>query len=62
MILATRIPHLTDQLLLNTLRATEASTEGVDWLTLAELERLEQRLLTLARRLEHSDAPLRRAA
>ncbi len=61
MILATRIPHLTDQLLQNTLRAADPSVGAVDWLTLAEIERLEQRLLVLQRRLDRS-AAARRAA
>jgi hypothetical protein len=51
MILATRIPHLTDQMLANTLRAAEASAQEVDWLMLAEIEHLERRLLPLLRRL-----------
>ena len=50
MMLASRIPQLTDELLKHTLRATEASACGVDWLTLAEIERLEQRLLVLRQR------------
>ena len=62
MILATRIPNLTDQMLANTLRAAEASDRGVDWLTLAEIERLERRLLLLLRRLDSVDEPARRAA
>ena len=62
MILATRIPQLTDQMLKNTLRAAEASERGVDWLTLAELERLERRLLALQRQLDHGAAAPPRAA
>jgi hypothetical protein len=62
MIIASRIPQLTDQMLANTLRAAEASARGVDWLTLAEIERLEQRLLVLLRRLDNGDAEERRAA
>ena len=50
MLLASRIPYLTDELLKNTLRAAEASACGVDWLTLAEIEHLEQRLLSLRQR------------
>jgi len=62
MIPATRIPNLTDQMLANTLRAAEASDRRVDWLTLAEIERLERRLLLLLRRLDSVDEPARRAA
>jgi hypothetical protein len=62
MFLATRIPYLTDQMLANTLRAAEASAQGVDWLMLAEIEWLERRLQTLQHRLEHGTAPARRAA
>ena len=62
MIVATRIPQLTDQLLTNTLRAADASAGAVDWLTLAELERLEQRLLVLQRQLGHGATAARRAA
>jgi hypothetical protein len=62
MFLATRIPQLTDQMLKNTLRAADASARGVDWLTIAEIERLEQRLLTLERRLVGRAATSRQAA
>ena len=62
MILAARIPQLTDEMLKNTLRAAEASTRGADWLTLSEVEHLERRLLTLLRRLDHGDVAARRAA
>ncbi len=62
MIVATRIPQLTEQLLTNTLRAAEASARAVDWLTLAEIERLEKRLLTLQRQLGHDATAARRAA
>ena len=44
MILTTRIPDLTDQMRLNTLRAAEAHARGMDWMTLAEIEHLERRL------------------
>jgi hypothetical protein len=62
MILASRIPQLTDQMLANTLRAAEASSRGADWLTLAEIDRLERRLLTLLRKFHHIDQSERRAA
>ena len=62
MILATRIPQLTDQMLANTLRAAEAAARGVDWLALAELEALERRTLALLRRLDYRGAEERRAA
>ncbi len=48
--LASRMPYLTDELLKSTLRAAEVSSCGVDWLTLAEIEHLEQRLLSLRQR------------
>ena len=50
MTLTSRIPQLTDEMLKGTLRAAEASACGVDWLTLAEIEQLEQRLLRLRQR------------
>jgi hypothetical protein len=62
MFLATRIPALTDTMLKNTRRTAEASRRGVDWMTLAEIERLERRWLTLLRRLDHGDMEKRRAA
>jgi hypothetical protein len=62
MILATRIPQLIDQMLTNTLRAAEAWERGVDWLTLAEIEQLERRLLALQRWLDHGEAAARRTA
>ena len=62
MILASRIPQLTDQMLTNTLRVAEASARGVDLLTLDEIESLERRLLRLLRRLDHADTPQPRAS
>jgi hypothetical protein len=44
MIIATRIPDLTDQMLRYTLRAAEASKATADWMTLAEIKFLERRL------------------
>jgi hypothetical protein len=44
MIIASRIPDLTDQMLRNTLRAAEASSASADWMTLADIEHLERRL------------------
>jgi hypothetical protein len=44
MIIASRIPELTDRMLAATLRAAEASSAGADWMTLAEIEHLERRL------------------
>jgi hypothetical protein len=62
MILASRIPQLTDEILNNTLRAAVASARGADWQTLAEVEHLERRLLALLRRLDRGDGAARRAA
>jgi hypothetical protein len=44
MIIASRIPELTDRVLAATLRATEVSSAGADWMALAEIEHLERRL------------------
>jgi hypothetical protein len=62
MILAHRIPHLTDQVLKNTLGAAEPSERRVDWLTLAEITWLEQRLQALQQRLLQGTAHGPRAA
>jgi hypothetical protein len=44
MIIASRIPELTDRMLAATLHAAEASSTGADWMALAEIEHLERRL------------------
>jgi hypothetical protein len=62
MIIASRIPGLTEQMLRNTRLAAEAHARGVDWMTLAELDRLERRWLTLLRRLDQDDTDQPKAA
>jgi hypothetical protein len=63
MILASRIPDLTDQMLAATLRAAADPSHGTDrWLLLAEVERLERRLLVCLDRLGYPDMATRRAA
>lgn len=62
MILALKIAELTDQLLANTLRAAEASAHNTDWLTLAQIERLEQQLVRYAEPLGYHVTVERRAA
>jgi hypothetical protein len=44
MIIASRIPELTDRMLAATLRAAEASSAPTDWMVLAEIQYLERRL------------------
>ena len=61
MVQAPRIPQLMDEILANTLRAAAASDRGADWLTLAEIEGLERRLLALRRRLDDGHATPRAA-
>lgn len=62
MILALKIADLTDQLLANTLRAAERSAADTDWMTLAELQRLERQLLDCAGSLGYHVTVERRAA
>jgi hypothetical protein len=59
---ALMIAELTDQLLVNTLRAAEASSRGTDWLTLAQIERLEQQLMACIEPLGYHVSVERHAA
>jgi hypothetical protein len=63
MILASRIPNLTDQMLAATLRAgDDLSRAAADWMLLAEVEHLERRLQVCLDRLGYRVVVERRAA
>ena len=62
MIIASRIPELTDRMLAATLRAAEASSASTDWMALAEIQYLEQRLQKRLEPLGYQLVVERRAA